>query len=179
MAASVKDDTKQAKIKASDHEIYGVTTIVSLLVPTVGIVLGVVYLSKNTKVDRKLGEHLIAVGILSCIVASVIWFTLFTPRIIVPQDTTTITPASTGAETTTPTTPTWDINAEYAKITKGMTKSSVESEISKTATNCSESESSATVDKYASCSYGGVSDGGIIVVNYVNELVTTTEKVTY
>lgn len=179
MPATIKDDTKPINIKASNHDIYGVTTIVSLLIPTVGIVLGVVYLSKNTKVDRKLGEHLIAVGILSCIVASIVWFTLFTPRIITPINITT-TPASTSAETTIQVTPVWDINAEYAKITKGMTKSSVESEIGKTATNCSESESSASADKYASCTYGGTaSDGGIIVVNYVNDLVTTTEKATY
>ena len=172
-------NVKQTKIKASDHDIYGVTTIVSLLIPIVGIVLGIVYLSKNTKVDRKLGEHLIAVGILSCIVASVIWFMFFATRIIVPINTTTITP-SINANTTTQVTPTWDINTEYAKITKGMTKSSVESAINKTATNCSESESSASADKYAACTYGGsTSDGGIIVVNYVNDLVTTTEKATY
>ncbi len=177
MSATVKNDTMPTKIKASDHDIYGVTTLVSFLIPIAGIILGVLYLSKNTKVDRKLGEHLIAVGILSCIVASIIWFTLFTPRMIVPLNTTTITPSSVGTETTTPT---WDMNSEYAKITKGMTKSTVESEIGKTATNCSESESSASADKYASCTYGGASsDGGIIVVNYVNDLVTTTEKATY
>jgi len=179
MSDNTKDNAKQTKIKASDHDIYGVTTIASLLIPTVGIILGIVYLSKSTKVDRKLGEHLIAVGILSCIVASVIWFGFFTTR-IVPLNTTTITPFSTGVDTTTQTAPTWDINTEYAKITKGMTKSSVESAISKTAKNCSESESSASTDKYASCTYGGsTSDGGIIVVNYVNDLVTTTEKATF
>ena len=77
MSNDTKDDVKQSKIKASNHDIYGVTTIVSLLIPTVGIILGIVYLSKNTKVDRKLGEHLIAVGILSCIVAGIIWFGFF------------------------------------------------------------------------------------------------------
>lgn len=179
MSDTTKDDVKPAKIKASDHDIYGVTTIVSLLIPTVGIILGIVYLSKNTKVDRKLGEHLIAVGILSCIIASIIWFTFFATRIIVPINTTTITP-SINANTTIQAAPTWDINTEYAKITKGMTKSSVESAINRTATNCSESESSESVDKYAACTYGGgVSDGGLIVVNYVNDLVTTTEKATY
>ena len=99
---------------------------------------------------------------------------------IATANTTTITPFSTGVDTTTQAVPTWDINTEYAKITKGMTKSSVESAIGKTATNCSESESSASTDKYASCTYGGlISDGGIIVVNYVNDLVTTTEKATH
>jgi len=178
MSDVTKDDAKPTKIKASDHDIYGVTTIVSFLIPTVGIILGIVYLSKDTKVDRKLGEHLIAVGILSCIVASIIWFGFFTTR-IVPLNTTTITPL-TGVDTTTQVTPTWDINTEYAKITKGMTKSSVESAIGQTAKNCSESESSASTDKYAACTYGGSTlDGGIIVVNYVNDLVTTTEKATY
>ena len=179
MSDDTKDDAKQTKIKASDHDIYGVTTIVSLLIPTVGIILGIVYLSKNTKIDRKLGEHLIAVGILSCIVASIIWFGFFTNH-TVNLNTSTINPLSTGVDTTTQAVPTWDINAEYTKISKGMTKGSVESAISKTAKNCSESESSASTDKYASCTYGGsTSDGGIIVVNYVNDLVTTTEKATY
>lgn len=82
-------NVKQTKIKASDHDIYGVTTIVSLLVPTVGIILGIVYLSKSTKIDRKLGEHLIAVGILSCIVAGIIWFGFFATHTITPLDTTT------------------------------------------------------------------------------------------
>jgi len=178
MPIDTKESAEQAKIKASDHEIYGVTTIVSVLIPIVGLVLGIVYLSKNTKVDRKLGEHLIAVGVLSCIVAIIIWSMLFSQRrVTLPS--TTYTQSATGPETVTPPASAWDINAEYAKITKGMTKVSVESEIEKTATNCSESESSGSADKYASCTYGGVSDGGIIVVNYVNELVTTFEKATY
>lgn len=180
MSDVTKDDTKPTKIKASDHDIYGVTTIVSFLIPTVGIILGIVYLSKSTKVDRKLGEHLIAVGILSCIIACIIWFALGVGRMINPLNTTTIIPISTSTGTTKQVTPTWNINAEYAKIAKGMTKSSVESAIGKTAKNCSESESSASTDKYAACTYGGsTSDGGIIVVNYVNDLVTTTEKATY
>lgn len=170
---------KVVKVKASDHDIYGVTTIVSLLVPTVGIILGIVYLSKNTKVDRQLGEHLIAVGILSCIVASIIWFGFFTNH-TVTLNTPTITPSSTVVDTTTQAVPTWDINTEYSKISKGMTRNSVESAIGKTAKNCSESESSASTDKYAACTYGGsTSDGGMIIVNYVNDIVTTTEKATY
>ena len=176
---TTKEGARPKKIKASDHDIYGVTTVVALLIPLVGIVLGIVYLSKNTKIDRKLGEHLIALGILSCIIVSIIWFIFLPTRIIIPLDTTTTTPLSTDSEMTTPITPTWDIDSEYAKITKGMTKSAVESAIGKTATNCSESEQSESTDRYASCTYGGVSDGGIIVVNYVNDIVTTTEKATY
>lgn len=176
--SDIKNDDEPKKINASDHDIYGVTTIVSLLIPLAGIILGIVYLSKKTRVDHKLGEHLIAIGILSSIVMTVIWFTCFAPSVIVPINTTTQFP--TESWTTNPSVPKWDIDSGYAKITKGMTKSAVESAIGKTASNCSESEQSESSDKYAACTYGGgTSDSGIIIVNYVNDIVTTTEKVKY
>jgi hypothetical protein len=174
-----KDAAKPTKIKASDHDIYGVTTIISLLIPLVGIVLGAVYLSKSTKVDRKLGEHLIAVGILSCIVVGILWFTLCIGRMGMPITITT-SPATTSTVVPAPVTPTWDINGAYAKIAAGMTKTAVESAIGKTAENCTTSEQSGSSDKYSACTYGGgSSDGGLIVVNYKNGIVTTTEKSTY
>jgi hypothetical protein len=175
MSDAIKDSVKPIKIKASDHDIYGVTTIVSLLIPLVGIILGAVYLSKETKVDRKLGEHLIAVGILSCILVSIVWFIYGSTRVTL--DTTSIPSPTT--QITSPAVSTWDINSEYAKINTDMTKESVELAIGKTATNCSDVEQSGSPDKYSSCTYGGTSDGGIIIVNYKNNLVTTKEKATY
>jgi hypothetical protein len=175
-----KDDAaKPTKIKASDHDIYGVTTITSLLIPLVGIVLGAVYLSKSSKVDRKLGEHLIAVGILSCLIASILWFTLGVGRMATPI-TIMNSPAATSTVVPVPVTPTWDINGAYAKIAAGMTKTAVESAIGKTAANCTTSEQSGSSDKYSACTYGGgSSDGGLIIVNYKNGIVATTEKSTY
>lgn len=178
MSGVTEDSIKPVKIKASDHDIYAVTTIVSLLIPLIGIILGAVYLSKETKVDRKLGEHLIAVGIFSCLIAGIIWSIFGLNQIITPFSPASVTPIA--APQVAPVTPNWDINGQYSKISPGMTKEAVESTISKSATNCSESEQSGSTDKYSSCTYGGgASDGGIIIVNYKNNVVTTTEKSTF
>lgn len=60
-------------MKASDHESYGVLTVVSIIVPLLGLILGAVFLTKDSKVDRKLGEHLFAISILFMIIWSITW----------------------------------------------------------------------------------------------------------
>ncbi|MEO5950026.1 MAG: hypothetical protein ABIQ04_01110 [Candidatus Saccharimonadales bacterium] len=169
-------DVKPVKVKASDHDTYGVATIISLLLPIVGIIMGVVYLTKDKAEDKKLGEHLIAISILASIVISFIWFSFVSSR------TPSVIPISTldsPSVNLTPTSPPWDIEAAYVKISKGMTRAAVEAVIKKPAANCARSEQSGSADQYASCSYGGAGDHGIIVINYVNDIVTSTEKSTY
>ena len=61
------------KIKASQHESYGTFTLISVLIPFVGIVLGIVYLTKESKLDKKLGEHLLAISVLSSILTVILW----------------------------------------------------------------------------------------------------------
>lgn len=61
-------DTKA--VKASQHESYGAFTIISILLPVVGVILGIVYLAKDNKLDKKLGEHCIAIGVLFSIIFS-------------------------------------------------------------------------------------------------------------
>jgi len=53
--------------KAKEHPSYWAFTILGLIIPIVGIIVGIVYLTKNEEVERKLGEHTIAISILGFI----------------------------------------------------------------------------------------------------------------
>jgi hypothetical protein len=55
------------KIKARQHSSYWTFTILGLLLPIVGIIVGIVYLTKDDKLDKKLGEHTIAISVLGFI----------------------------------------------------------------------------------------------------------------
>ncbi|MEO5950351.1 MAG: hypothetical protein ABIQ04_02795 [Candidatus Saccharimonadales bacterium] len=74
---ATKEDTtdKEIKIKASDHESYGTLTIIALLIPLVGLIVGASYLTKDSKLDRKLGEHLIACSVFATVAVTIMWFT--------------------------------------------------------------------------------------------------------
>ncbi len=64
----------QAKYgKAKDHHDYGTITALSVLLPFIGIIVGIVYLTKSQPVDKKLGEHAIALSVLFMI----IWYFVF------------------------------------------------------------------------------------------------------
>lgn len=65
---------EDTKLKASQHEAYGQLTLITVLIPIVGVIAGIVYLTRPNALDRKLGEHLLAVGILSSILAGILWF---------------------------------------------------------------------------------------------------------
>jgi len=63
--------------KAKYHENFWTVTIVSILVPFIGLIIGVVYLLKQDRLDKKLGEHAVAVSVLFSIITGVIlaiWF---------------------------------------------------------------------------------------------------------
>jgi len=61
------------KILAKNHQSYMTFTLLSLLLPIIGVILGIVYLSKKDPLDKKLGEHSIAFSILAFILWSVIF----------------------------------------------------------------------------------------------------------
>ena len=61
---SSSDVATNKKVKASQHESYGTFTILAIIIPLAGFILGIVYLTKDKKVDKKLGEHLLALSIL-------------------------------------------------------------------------------------------------------------------
>lgn len=65
--------SESIKVKASSHESYNTLTLISFVFPMVGIILGIVFFAKDTKQDRKLGEHLIAISILFMIIWYFIW----------------------------------------------------------------------------------------------------------
>lgn len=70
------------KVKAKYNKSYGILTLISVLFPLIGIILGIFYLTKDGKVDKKLGKHLVAISILSMIiwsVASFIFLVMSTP----------------------------------------------------------------------------------------------------
>lgn len=51
-------------VKASQHPDYTTYTLIGLILPIVGVILGVALLVKDKEEDKKLGEHLIAFSIL-------------------------------------------------------------------------------------------------------------------
>lgn len=61
------------KISANQHSSYGVFTLLGLLLPIVGIIIGIVYLTKPDLLDRKVGEHAIVMGI----VGFILFFLIF------------------------------------------------------------------------------------------------------
>lgn len=71
--------------------------------------------------------------------------------------------------------PKWDVEAEYAKITDGMTKAEVEAAISKKSDNCTESASE-YLGKSEMCTYGGFGDNGVITVHFSDDKVSTKSK---
>lgn len=169
-----KDEEKKLKIKASSHDSYGVMTIIAVFIPVVGIILGIVYLTKEKALDRKLGEHLIAFSILMMIILGLAW-TMFAGSLF-PQ-TAVVPTTSISSPPIVPPAPTWDIEGSYAKITNGMTRDAVESAIAKTASHCTEQEIGQT--KYDTCNYGEMADGGTIMVSYTDGVVANKQKIIY
>lgn len=68
---------KIAKLKASDHEDYAKYTILALVIPVVGIIMGIIYATKDDKLEKKLGEHMIAMSLLFGLLWTVVWLFLF------------------------------------------------------------------------------------------------------
>lgn len=66
-------EIKPTKVKASDHESYNTLSVISLLFPLVGYIMGAIYLSKDQKVDRKLGEHLLVMAVFGSVLVFILW----------------------------------------------------------------------------------------------------------
>jgi hypothetical protein len=63
----------EGKPKASKHDNYWTVTIISILIPFIGLVVGVVYILKKDPLDKKLGEHALAVSVLFSIITAIGW----------------------------------------------------------------------------------------------------------
>lgn len=162
------------KAKASDHESYGAYTLLSFIVPVIGIILGVVYLAKDKKIDKKFGEHLVAISLLFIIIQGallgVFWSSLFsTSYVTVPSSQTISTP-------TTPSRSLFDPSVFYEQIHEGQTKAEVESIVKKKSDDCTTSATPG-VGTMELCSYGDVlTDKGILSITYLDGKVYSKTK---
>jgi threonine/homoserine efflux transporter RhtA len=64
--------TNKNKTKTTSHPAYKMVTIVSFIIPVAGILIGIIYLTKEKKEDLKLGEHAIATSL----IAGILWATI-------------------------------------------------------------------------------------------------------
>jgi hypothetical protein len=68
------------KLKANNHSSYGLYTVICILIPIVGIILGIVCLTKSDPLEKKLGEHALAFSIVMMILYSLLlaflWYTM-------------------------------------------------------------------------------------------------------
>lgn len=158
-----------AKVKSSQHDSYNAYTLLSFLIPIIGVILGVAYMTKDSKLDKKFGEHVLAIGIISIIFWSSAGAFLFWHSL---TSTTYTAPISTYAPT--PVVSSWDYAAAYDKVQTGMTKAQVEAAIGKSSTDCSQADVMGQVAE--SCTYGSYQDNGLIVVQYSNGLVSSKSK---
>ena len=166
---------KDQKIKASQHPSYATFTIIAVLFPIIGIILGVAYLTKNLTIDKKLGEHTLTLSILFMfIITPILWYVFV--RSESPHS--VYVPVSNYSSTTQLANPssTWDYQTAYERVNTGMTKSQVEAAVGKSSTDCTEAEVQGYVSE--SCTYGGYGDGGILVVQFGNSLVISKSKST-
>lgn len=80
---------------ARSHDQYGQFTVISIIVPLIGLILGIAYLARKDPVDRKLGEHAIALSLLFGIIWSVV-LTSFNPfRVLVGVPAVSTSPVTT------------------------------------------------------------------------------------
>ena len=60
------------KIKANQHSSYGTFTLLGLLLPIIGIIVGIVYLIKPNLLDKKVGEHTIVMSIIGFVLGFIL-----------------------------------------------------------------------------------------------------------
>ncbi len=158
------------KLKASSHENYVAYTVISFILPIVGIILGIVYATKDKQLDKKLGEHLIAISILFIIFQSILWYFIWgkSPTL------TTYSPPSLSAPAETAVNP-WDGEKYYDQIQNGQPKAEVEKLIDKSPDTCSTTDAP-TVGMMEVCSYGTYTDKVILGITYLNGKVYSKSK---
>lgn len=61
------------KARAADHDSYTLYSILGLLFPLIGVVLAIVMLAKDEKIDKKLGEHTLVCSVFGFILSGIIW----------------------------------------------------------------------------------------------------------
>jgi hypothetical protein len=64
---------QKKEIRANQHASYRQFTTIAVLLPFVGIILSIIYLTKEKQVDKKLGTHLLIVSVVSSAICSLIY----------------------------------------------------------------------------------------------------------
>ena len=64
--------TDPKKLKANNHPSYGLYTLICVLIPIVGLILGIICLTKSDPLEKKLGEHALAFSIVLMILYSLL-----------------------------------------------------------------------------------------------------------
>lgn len=63
----------QQKPRAADHDSYGLYSILALILPVVGVILGIIMLTKDDPLDKKLGEHTLVCSVFGFILSGIAW----------------------------------------------------------------------------------------------------------
>ncbi len=73
--------TQKKEVIANQHDSYRQFTTIAVLLPFVGIILGIIYLTKDRLLDKKLGTHLLIVSVISSAVCSLIYILIVTSAV--------------------------------------------------------------------------------------------------
>jgi hypothetical protein len=160
------------KVKVSKHESYGTYTLIAFFIPIVGIIMGIIYLAKDKRLDKKLGEHLIAISILFMIIQS-IFLTIFWGNLF---GRTAYLPVTSSVVDEIPIVSSWDPANYYNRVKTGHTKAQVEKITGKQSEDCTTSDTPG-VGEMEACSYGDIlTDKGILMITYLNGKVYDKTK---
>lgn len=173
-------DASKPKVQAKQHDSYRTYTMVAALLPLVGLILGIVYMAKDQKLDKKLGEHLLVTSILFSVIWGLILIYFVSNSVIRANEQRQAQAYSELADALeTEYKNVWDVQGAYDKIQNGMTRAEAEKIMAKGAGNCSSTESQ-YLGKLDSCTYGDViDDKATIYVQYTDGKVTMKSKHVY
>ena len=163
--------TNKADVRASQHDGFLLYTVITVLIPIVGLIIGIVHLARDGRLDRKLGGFLTIFSILMMILGGIIWYSILGNKTL-----TTYSPPTTSSIVDTPVVSSWNPDTYYEQIQTGQTKAQVEQLIKKTPESCTTSDTPG-VGKMESCSYGTYTDKGILSITYIDGKVYNKTKI--
>lgn len=70
-------EEKKEIIKAKEHPSYTAFTVLGLSLPIIGIIIGIIFLTKNDLSDRKIGEHTIVMSIIGFVLSFILVGVIF------------------------------------------------------------------------------------------------------
>lgn len=71
------ESSKSPKVRASDHDNYNAISVISFLFPFIGFIMGAIFLTKDSKLEKKLGEHAVVVAVFGTIVGIILFIVYF------------------------------------------------------------------------------------------------------